>query len=390
MHSTKATLLACLLSAACDAESYEQAQHTADLQALAPDEFVAEPVSSAAYGTAPDLELVAAFNPLFGETPESVAVTRDNSLVISMALTGELRKIDPDGTRSTLAVIPLGPPELCQGPFPGIMGALAVDPFDNVFVGASACDLSNKGIWRVSPDGDATLVASLPPEALPNGIAYWAGYLYVADSGSTRVWRTFAYGEGGAAQVWADEPLLADPNPFDAVPGANGLQFFGSSIYVANAGAGTIVEIPFTPSGFLGTNLQPEDATVKYGPSSSNPEHVTPAEFPGCDDFAFDLFGVLYCTTDPFQSVVRLSPVSYEVLWTAEDGLDGPTAATFGRGHDWRTLYISNAQFPFFPPHGQRTFCVEGHDARRRLSFPIGAHLRDARKGAPCSFSGVS
>jgi hypothetical protein len=37
------------------------------------------------------------------------------------------------------------------------------------------------------------------------------------------------------------------------------------------------------------------------------------------------------------------------VLLTAADGLDGPTSATFGVGKDSKTLYITNAAFPFFP-----------------------------------------
>lgn len=353
--ATMALALLPLLATACDeGETVEDANHmlTED-DPLAPDELAYDdPAVPTMGGLVPDLEEVVAFNPAAFETPESVAVLSNDDLVVSMALTGELRKVAENGVQSTLAFIPLGPPELCQGPFPGIMGALAVDPFDNVYVGSSACDLSNKGIWRVSSQGETTLIASLPAQALPNGIAFRAGYVYVADSASTNVWRAPAFGEGDPAEVWTDEPLLADPDPFDIVPGANGLQFFHGSVFVANAGAGTIVEIPFEPGGLLGADLQPQPGFVKYGPASTSPEHETPEGFPGCDDFAFDLVGRIYCTTDPFQTVVRLSPLSIDVLWTAEDGLDGPTAAVFGRGLNWKTLYISNAQFPFFPPTG--------------------------------------
>ncbi|HEX6861500.1 MAG TPA: hypothetical protein VF414_01730, partial [Thermoanaerobaculia bacterium] len=70
----------------------------------------------------------------------------------------------------------------------------------------------------------------------------------------------------------------------------------------------------------------------------------------GCDDFALDVHGSIYCTTDPTNLLVRLDPDgTTEILLTAADGLDGPTAATFGRtGHDRFNLYVTNAAFPFF------------------------------------------
>ena len=304
-------------------------------------------------GSVGEPEVLATFNPAFGETPESVALDADNNAYVSLALTGEIRKVTPEGDQSTLAFIPLGPPELCQGPFPGIMGALAIDVFGHLYVGAAACDPANKGIWRIEPDGDTTLIASLPPESLPNGIAVRAGRVYVADSGSTKIWRAPTFGQGEPAEVWTDEPLLADPNPFDPIPGANGLQFYLGSVYVANAGAGTIVEIPFEPGGLFGGDLEAQPGSVKYGPADTNPDKVTPPEFPGCDDFAFDLLGRIYCATDPFQTLLRINlDGSVDTILTAEDGLDGPTAAAFGRQASKKTLYITNAQFPFFPPTG--------------------------------------
>jgi hypothetical protein len=60
--------------------------------------------------------------------------------------------------------------------------------------------------------------------------------------------------------------------------------------------------------------------------------------------------GNLYGTTDPFNTVVRISPDGIlEVVLEAADGLDGPTAAAFGVGNDNKNLYITNAAFPFFP-----------------------------------------
>jgi hypothetical protein len=136
-----------------------------------------------------------------------------------------------------------------------------------------------------------------------------------------------------AAKVWADHPLLR-PTPNAAFPGPNGLQVFLGELYVSNSEQGTILAIPIKLNGTAGP--------IRV--------HATLPEDLGCDDFAFDILGNLYCTTDPFNQLLRIFPDgSSETLLTAAAGLDGPTAAAFGRrGQDRFNLYITNAAFPFF------------------------------------------
>jgi SMP-30/Gluconolactonase/LRE-like region len=113
-----------------------------------------------------------------------------------------------------------------------------------------------------------------------------------------------------------------------------GLQVFLGEIYVSNSDQGTILAIPIKPNGTAGR--------IRV--------HATLPDDLGCDDFAFDILGNLYCTTDPFNKLLRIFPDgSFATLLTAADGLDGPTAAAFGRqGQDRSNLYITNAAFPFF------------------------------------------
>jgi sugar lactone lactonase YvrE len=300
-------------------------------------------------GAAP-IEVVATFNQAAFETPESLVIDDDGNIIVSMALTGELRKVAPNGTQSALAWIPLG--QCAPNPFPPIMGALATDFLGNIYVGAATCDPANRGIWKVTPSGTTSLVASLPPDALPNGIVVLGNFIYVADSGAPRIWRARITDTGAPATVWTTSPLLADPNPADFAPGANGLQSFLGSLYVANAGAATIVEIPFEQTNQGPFNFAAGQASVKYGPAGSGAEVETDPGFVGCDDFAFDVLGRIYCTTDPFQSVVRINlDGSLDTIMDAST-VDGPTAAIFGKKKDRRTLYVSNAAFPFFPPTG--------------------------------------
>lgn len=281
---------------------------------------------------APQLEVLAAFNPAALETPENLAFDRDGNLYLSLALTGEIRKIAPDGTQSTFIQFPIGAPLTLCGPFFNAVTGITIDPQDDtLYASVVSCDLASRGIWRITPDGTADILATLPLASIPNGIDLRRGFLYVADSSLSRVWRVPA--DGGTAEVWFEDPLLAG-DLGSGLPGANGLKIFRNEVYVASSTQGLIVAIPIEPDGSAG------DARV----------HAVMPSGTGCDDFDFDVHGSIYCTTDPTNLLVRLDPDgTTEILLTFADGLDGPTAALFGRqGQDRFNLYITNGAFPFF------------------------------------------
>ncbi|MFL6195522.1 MAG: SMP-30/gluconolactonase/LRE family protein [Thermoanaerobaculia bacterium] len=292
-------------------------------------------IPAAAFAHPPDApgtpEVVASFNPAALETPESIVFDRDGNIYLSLALTGEIRKIATDGTQSSFAFLPIGAPLTPCGGFLAIMGGLTIDNHGNLYAAVASCDPANRGIWRISPAGQAQLLSQLPIEALPNGITLHHDHLYVADSALGRVWAVPV--EGGPAEVWIQDDSLFAPvgSPF---PGANGIKAFRGEVYVSVSGAGTIIAIPFLAGDAAGA---PRVHAVLPAPQ-------------GCDDFAFDVHGSLYCTTDPFRTVIRVDPDgSSEILLTAADGLDGPTATAFGvHGDDRFNLYITNAAFPFF------------------------------------------
>jgi len=280
------------------------------------------------------VETVVLFDPVQLETPESIVIDVEGNTYISLALTGEIRKIAADGTQSTLALLPIGPPLTFCGPFFNAVTGITLDHHDNLYVSVVSCELESRGVWRVSTeDGSAEILATLPLASIPNGIAWRRGSVYVADSSLPRIWRVPE--DGGTAEVWLEDPLLAGVlAPGMPLPGANGLQIFRSEVYVSNSSRETILAIPFEPDGSAGE--------IRI--------HAVMPTGAGCDDFALDVHGSIYCTTDPTNLLVRLDPDgTTEILLTAADGLDGPTAATFGRtGHDRFNLYVTNAAFPFF------------------------------------------
>jgi sugar lactone lactonase YvrE len=278
---------------------------------------------------AADVQTVLLFDAAAAETPESIAFDLDGTTYISMALRGEIRMISPDGQQSTHAWLPIESDRVpCENAFgTGIIAAIALDEQGTLYVSVTSCNPAMTGVWRVTRAGDLTLVAGLPADAFPNGIMFHAGMLYVADTNLGAIWQIPA--SGGAARIWAQGGLL-EPLP-DFFPGPNGLQLFHDEIYVSVSDRMHIVAFPLLPDGSAGTPRV----------------HATGVAM---DDFAFDVNGNLYGTTDPFNTVVLVRPDgTSEVLLTAADGLDGPSAATFGRGvDDKQALYITNAAFPFF------------------------------------------
>ena len=287
---------------------------------------------AAAPSASAQVETVAFFNASLLETPESIAIDHENNKFVSLALTGEIRRIAPDGAQSTYAMLPLGAPPLtfCGSFFAGLTG-LTFDEHDNLYANLASCDPDSRGVWKIPHDGQPpTRIAALSLQSLPNGIVHHRDSVYVADSVIGVIWRVAD--TGGAAEIWASgQELTQVPN---GLPGPNGLKLFEGELYVSNPSQGTVVAVRVRPDGTAGSTR-------------------THAAGVFCDDFAFDVHGNLYCGTDPFNTVVRIAPDGgMETILSAADGLDGPTAILFGGKDDGFDIYITNAAFPFFqvPP----------------------------------------
>lgn len=279
------------------------------------------------------VERVAAFDAAKGEAAESIAIDAAGTIYVSLITTGEIRRIGPDGAQDTLAALPIGAPAPAGQ---GALGGLALDPAGNVYAAGSS-DPAAAGVWRVSPNGRATRVAALLPEGQPNGLAFdGAGNLYVADSAGGAVYRIAA--GSSATKPWLRHPLLAvAPGGISAgyadlglpeFPAPNGLKVFRGDLYAANSDTSDIVPVPIAEDGAAGE----------------------PSVYAGgipIDDFALDLAGNLYATTDLFNTVVRNAPDGERrTVLAEEDDLDRPSAVAFGTAPGDRTrLYVTNLAF---------------------------------------------
>lgn len=287
--------------------------------------LTAAPVNA---GSGAQPETVALFDHQALETPESVVIDPRGNRYVSLALTGEIRRIAPDGTQSTYAVLPIGEPLTSCSGFFALIGPMALDPRGNLYVSVGSCIPENRGVWVVRADGTIEQLTRLPFESFPNGIVYRRGELYVADSNLGLIWTLDA--DGGPASVWFEDPGLLR-NPGSGLPGANGLQVFRGELYVGVTDTANIFAIAFEPDGSAGSLRL----------------HANPG-LP-CDDFAFDVRGNLYCAS-PLNRVLRITPdgVVTELL-DVTDLLDYPTSVSFGRSHGERTeIYVTNAAFPGF------------------------------------------
>lgn len=258
------------------------------------------------------------FNFTPGDFVESVALDREGNVYASV--TGKERarvwRLGKDGQTRDFFVLPEG----YQA------GNLVFDTQGTLYLTAGPSGLSPRtatqarpSLWRITPEGAGTMLAGFPAGANPNGITINdEGELFVADSNLGRMWRIDPV--AARAEVWLDHPLLKPSGT--GLPGANGLKFFGSALYVSNSDTGNIIRIPVNASGKAGM------------------PNIFVSRLP-TDDFAFDERGNLYVTTHLFNSVVRVTPRGVKtVLATEAQGVVGPSNAAFGVGPGASELYV--------------------------------------------------
>jgi len=281
---------------------------------------VTSPVDAAANAVAErkqhdhTFEIVLKDTALSNDFSEGLAFSTSGDLYVGFGFTGEIVKVSKTGSVSTFTRI--------DPTFNSITLGLAFDRHGNLYVAVWGFDESFNGIWRVTPDGHASLYAAMPLGTIPNFIVFdERGDLLVSESVEGAVWRVPR--EGGKAVLWAADDLLA---PSLGGFGANGMARQGNDLFVLNYDRGRIVQIPILPNGEAGTpSLFLEDPRLV-----------------GADGMAFDIKGNIYIGITVPSSLLRVSQTrAIETLVTFPEDLPFATNVAFGKGTDTKTAYLT-------------------------------------------------
>jgi sugar lactone lactonase YvrE len=178
--------------------------------------------------------------------------------IVGYAPLAELVVITPDGGTVTFGAIgdAGGTNTLTLG--------ITTDSSGNVYVGVAdfppglspdAGFVPSPGVYKFPTDGGAgALFSSSVAMTFANGLDFIGTQLYVADSNGY----VFSIDPGGTATVWSSDSLLApEQTACDAgVPyaiGANGIVNDPDNVYVTNTNFGRLIKIPILDGGVAGT-----------------------------------------------------------------------------------------------------------------------------------------
>ncbi len=283
------------------------------------------------------VKLVKAFDPTLAEFPEGIAIDKQGNIFVSLTVPGQVRRIAPDGSETTLHQF--GPGAMPAG--------LAVDAPGNLYVCVIVLPpdpTSDQGVWRISPAGDVKRLPGSENVQFANALTFdHRGNLYVTTSyifGSWppqgAIWRI---PRGGAAEPWlVDVELLGGLGVIPDYPpiGANGISFRHNELYVANTDKGLIAHVPVLPDGSPGDpGLVVQDEQLFM-----------------IDGTALDVHGTIYAALVGQDRVVSVDPGTGTITELAgpDDDVDGPASLAFGTGKGKRkTLFFVNYVYPHEP-----------------------------------------
>jgi sugar lactone lactonase YvrE len=141
---------------------------------------------------------------------------------------------------------------------------LAVDAPGNVYA-TFAFNPDTQGVYRIDKSGDAERLPGTENILWANAIAFDdRGTLYITDSWIGAIWRVAQH---GSAEVWLQHELLEGLNEIFGFPpvGANGIAYYHGSLYVANTEKGLLVRIPIMKGGTPGEPEVVVEGSELYG-----------------------------------------------------------------------------------------------------------------------------
>jgi sugar lactone lactonase YvrE len=212
--------------------------------------------TSARVGTGAQIEVLRVYDATAGEWPEGVAADKRGNLYVSFMALGQIRKITADGTD----------PVVAQFQDAGTLG-LAVDAVGNLYICHASGNPATGGVYRLARDGVLERFAGTEAMPFPNSLAFdKRGNLYATESATGTIWRIT---RGGVAAPWLQHELLEGLGAIPGYPpiGANGIAYWKGTLYVANTEKGLILRLPIGVDGSPG-----EPEILAEGPGVAGPD----------------------------------------------------------------------------------------------------------------------
>ncbi len=275
---------------------------------------------------AAEVEVVESYDASIGQLPEGVAVGPNGDIYVTLAGTGELRRLD----RKTYAAQTLTNFDVGGG----FLLGMAFDGPD-LYVVLGSFDDASAGVWKVEPDGSKTRVVPFAASEFPNDITFDdQGNMFVTESISGSIYRVAA--GSTERELFVQDPALVGDVEVSPVPfpiGVNGIVYDDEvdMVLVTNSQVPAILEIP-DDDGIAG-----DIEIIAQG------EHLR-----GADGLVIDRNGDLFVVANFNSSVLHVDRCSgaAEVVADGSDGLVFPATAAFGQyGPDKRALFVTNFGF---------------------------------------------
>jgi sugar lactone lactonase YvrE len=270
------------------------------------------------------VEIIESYNAAIGELPEGVAVAPNGDLYVTLAGTGELRRIDAHtGVGESFAQLDVGGGFMLGMAFRG----------DDLYVALASFVPETSGIWRIYEDGSAARVVDI--QGFPNDLTFdKAGNMYVTESISGSIYKVAH--NSTTPQLWLqDSRFLGDINvsPVPFPIGINGITYDDNtnSVIIANSQVPAIIEI----KDHCG---QPGSVSI-----IAAGEHLR-----GADGVALDREGDIYVGSNFNSTLLEVDRRhgTTRLVADASDGLVFPSTVAFGRhGNDKKSVYVANFGF---------------------------------------------
>ncbi|WP_166982584.1 hypothetical protein [Paramicrobacterium fandaimingii] len=289
----------------------------ADTAAAPPAEPTSNPVSVVS-----DESTVVHFDLASGQLPENITDGADGGVLLSFAASRQIARVSPEGETTIIATLPTSKDASASTPvlgFPLSTGLVRDGEVIYALLATGAPDTT--GVWKIDGDAAPEMIAKLPSTGLPNGLALDAQSqtLYIADSVGGVIFTVPT--SGGEATVWSDGDELNSTGFL----GVNGVKLKDGALYASNLDQGTVLRIPVRDDGSAGDS------------------HVVARDVVGIDDFDFTGNGdEIVATINPESEVVLIqADGTHAVVLSDDQGLSNPTSALVMDG----TLYVPSAAY---------------------------------------------